>query len=188
VADPSAERWVYQVLDAAGSGIVILDRSGSVIFANARAKSLAAAAGVASAEQFLDPTIPRQGFVAERRTLDGTDGFEVVLLSSTDAGTRVEAALARVARLEDALRELSVASHKINNPITALLGRAQMLRGKSHADPLVEKSLHVIDESATRVAELAKEISKLLKDARREPVETPISAERLEPVGSSSGR
>jgi len=97
-----------------------------------------------------------------------------------------EELLARLVRLEAALREMSVVSHKINNPITALLGRAQMLRARAHSEPMVEKSVLVIDESAGRITELAKELSKLLKEARREFPDSAPELEQREPVGAST--
>jgi signal transduction histidine kinase len=97
-----------------------------------------------------------------------------------------EELLARLVRVEAQLREMSVVSHKINNPITALLGRAQMLRSRAHSEPLVEKSVLVIDESAARITELAKELSKLLKEARRDFPDSAPALDAHEPVGAST--
>lgn len=80
-------------------------------------------------------------------------------------------ALQKIERLEEALRVLSVISHKINNPLTALLGRAQILKAKAQGDPNFEKAASVIEESASRIADLARELSRTLKDARQDSVD-----------------
>jgi nitrogen-specific signal transduction histidine kinase len=56
-------------------------------------------------------------------------------------------------------------SHAINNPVTALLGRAQMLSARNHDDPHVAKTAVVLEESASRVADLARSLSALLRKA-----------------------
>jgi signal transduction histidine kinase len=69
------------------------------------------------------------------------------------------------------LRTLSVLSHKINNPLTALLGRAQLLASRAGADPHVTKSTSVIEESALRIAELIRELAIVVKEGRQEAVD-----------------
>jgi len=82
--------------------------------------------------------------------------------------------LERIQELEETIRLLSVISHEINNPLTALLGRAQILRSKVHGDPRAEKAAQVVEESASRLVDLAKEMSRILKDARaRDGAATP---------------
>lgn len=68
----------------------------------------------------------------------------------------------------EVLRELGVLIHKINNPLTALLGRAQILRARAQSDPQVLKAAQVIEESAMRIAEISREMSHLLRNAAPE--------------------
>ncbi len=69
----------------------------------------------------------------------------------------------RLERLEEAIRLLRVISHEINNPLTALLGRAQLLRSKVQGDPRAEKAAQVVEESASRLVDLARDMSGVLK-------------------------
>ena len=85
--------------------------------------------------------------------------------------------LERVERLEKAIRTLSVISHRINNPLTALLGRAQILRARVEADPQMEKAAQVIEESATRIAELGRELSKVLRESRLDIADEVLASE-----------
>lgn len=83
----------------------------------------------------------------------------------------------RLLRLEETLRVLSVISHKINNPLTALLGRAQILKAKAQGDPNFEKPATVIEESASRIADLARELSRVLKEARQDSLDQLLEAD-----------
>jgi signal transduction histidine kinase len=70
-------------------------------------------------------------------------------------------------------------SHKINNPLTSLLGRAQLLRQRAHGDPYVERAAEVIEECSRRIVDHLREISALVKeqrsDGRRTVARTPRS-------------
>jgi signal transduction histidine kinase len=74
----------------------------------------------------------------------------------------------RIEKLNEVLRTLSVLAHKINNPLTALLGRAQLLRTYPNVDPKIQKTVSVIDESATRIADLVKELAGVVKKGKQE--------------------
>ena len=63
---------------------------------------------------------------------------------------------------------LAALSHKINNPMTSLIGRVQLLRQKSHDDPYVNRAAEVIEESSMRVAEYLREMAALVKQRRAE--------------------
>jgi signal transduction histidine kinase len=111
-----------------------------------------------------------------RRALGGggSDG-EVVLIHDVTARRAAAEAEARVERLHEVLKTLGVLSHKINNPLTALLGRAQLLRARADADPAVAKSAEVVEESARRVADLIRELATVAKEARADAVERVLS-------------
>ncbi len=111
-----------------------------------------------------------------RRALgeNGCEG-EVVLIHDVTQRRAAEEAEARVERLHEVLRTLGALSHKINNPLTALLGRAQLLRARADADPALAKSAEVVEESARRVADLIREIATVAKEARADAVERVLS-------------
>ena len=65
--------------------------------------------------------------------------------------------------------ELLVLCHKINNPLTSVLGRAQIMQLKLAGDsesPFV-KPIRVVEESAKRVAALVRELANLLCVGRK---------------------
>jgi len=61
---------------------------------------------------------------------------------------------------------LSDLAHRINNPLTSLLGRAQILGLKKGIDPQVDKAAHVIEESARRIAAYVRELADIVRDGR----------------------
>jgi len=83
----------------------------------------------------------------------------------------------RLEKRSEVLKTLSVLSHKINNPLTALLGRAQLVRGYPDADPRVKKAVSVIEESATRIAELVRELAGVVKQGKQEAMAELLSME-----------
>jgi len=65
--------------------------------------------------------------------------------------------------------ELLVLCHKINNPLTSILGRAQIMQIKLGADtesPFV-KPIRVVEESSQRIAALVVEMANLLCVGRK---------------------
>jgi signal transduction histidine kinase len=66
-------------------------------------------------------------------------------------------------RVWDQLADLS---HKINNPLTSLLGRAQLLRQRENTDPYVVRAAEVIEECSRRIADHLREMSSLVKAHR----------------------
>jgi signal transduction histidine kinase len=62
--------------------------------------------------------------------------------------------------------QLADLSHKINNPLTSLLGRAQLLRQRGNSDPYVARAAEVIEECSRRIANHLREISSLVKEHR----------------------
>ena len=56
--------------------------------------------------------------------------------------------------------------HNINNPLTAIMGRSQILQLKQDKDPQVIKVVQVIEESAKRVAGYVRELSELIHRGR----------------------
>ncbi len=177
-------RWIG-VLEALDSGVIVLGPDGAVQFANRAAILLTGGpAAFAGSVRAGAAEVEHPGRDGERRLLrvgrsgiDGVPGGQVLMVSDVTERRRHTEALGRVEKLDETLRVLSVISHKINNPLTALLGRAQILKSKIHTDPHVEKAAHVIEESASRIAELARELSRVLKESRQDTVDQLLAAE-----------
>ncbi len=72
-------------------------------------------------------------------------------------------------RLNQLFAELSRLCHKINNPLTSVLGRAQIMQLKMKNDPdlAMAKPVQVIEQSAKRVAVLVQELGNLVGTGRR---------------------
>ena len=76
-------------------------------------------------------------------------------------------------QLKQLFDEMLVLCHKINNPLTSVLGRAQIMQLKLHGDaasPLA-KPVQVVEESAKRVAGLVQELANALCVGRKVFVE-----------------
>ena len=109
---------------------------------------------------------PRMLHVA-RRALSSEPEAEVVLLreSDTESGDLDAECLARVS---SALVTLADLAHKINNPLTSLLGRAQILKLKLDTDPALRKAADVVEESARRIADHVRELAGVVRDTRKD--------------------
>jgi len=77
--------------------------------------------------------------------------------------------------LGELLSNLARLCHKINNPLTSVMGRAQMMQMKMQKqgdeNGAAKKSVAVIEESAKRVAGLVQEMANLVCQGRKEFVE-----------------
>jgi signal transduction histidine kinase len=189
LADAEAARKELDgVLAALDAGILVLGPDGTVRHANPAGLRLAAGGteGADRASAAILDRVPRGAdaevrvagesgdgrlLMVARRDLAGGAGSEVVLLSDITQRSREIEERHRMEKLSEILRTLSILSHKINNPLTALLGRAQMLRAMAGTDPKVLKSAAVIEESAGRIAELIRELAGVVKEGRQEAVE-----------------
>ncbi len=190
-ACPDRAEWLESVLVSLGVGVIALQPSGTIRYVNDAAvrlldglsiepEELVARIAPGSSQEIARTTADgaRTTCVVERRGLSSAHDGEVMILKSPSETSRDAGTADRLQRLEQALRVLSVISHEINNPLTALLGRSQLLRTRVTGDALVEKSAQVVDESASRLAELARELSRVLKESREESVDEILAAER----------
>lgn len=66
----------------------------------------------------------------------------------------------------EVFRALGKICHEINNPLTALMGRTQLLRMKAGTDPGALKASEVIEASAQRVADEIRELALLVRRSR----------------------
>lgn len=175
------------VLAAVDAGIVLVDTDGTIAERNGAAKAILGAEG--SPGRFLPApfaSVPRGGgdeieyaspagttrtLMVARRGLGATgqDG-DVWLFHDVTSRDAAREERHRLEKFEEVLNALGVLSHKINNPLTALLGRAQLLRARKSDDPHVTKAAEVIEESASRIATLIRELAAVVKEGRQEAV------------------
>ena len=174
------------VLSALPSGVVILQADGTFLTANAASRRLSEplsdtdfatliARGVApegEAEIHLGLAGRAQRtLLVSRRALPGDPGSEVVLITDVTQRNRAVEERVRIEKLAEVLRTLSVLSHKINNPLTALLGRAQILQARKFQDEGVTKAAAVIEDASIRIADLIRELAQVVKDGRQDAVD-----------------
>jgi signal transduction histidine kinase len=181
------------VLAALGSGVMILGANGEMLKANAAARALIGGEDEAVLAKLIADGVPRRGeaeidlpgrdgsrrtLVVSRRPLAPELGGEVALVTDVTQRARDLEERVRLEKLAEVLRTLSVLSHKINNPLTALLGRAQILQAHRSADPSIAKAAAVIEESSLRIAELIRELARVVKEGRHEALDDLLDMDR----------
>jgi two-component system sensor histidine kinase PilS (NtrC family) len=190
------------VLAALQTGVLIVSADGVIRKANEAAVAMLSGNGAPTCEgsrlpSFLDEAphaaesevvVRRESggttvLLVARRSLGGPDADEVVTVSDVTRRYAEIEERHRLERFADLLRTLGVLSHKINNPLTSLLGRAQILRSRSETDPSVVKAAQVIEESAIRIADLIRELARVVKEGRQEAVDRVLEMEH----GGESG-
>ena len=120
----------------------------------------------------------RQALAQLERNLNRTEGLSHELqeqlahaAGQLEVATTVESDTIDIALLGDLLGSISRLCHKINNPLTSIMGRAQMMQmrvANSGVDDKTSKSVQVIEESAKRVAGLVQELANLISHGRKE--------------------
>lgn len=187
--EEQSRRRLDDVLSTLDAGIIVVGKDGRVRNANRAAAELT---GVPP-EELLDHPVqaflgdvergsdgevsgPEGGagsqvVVVARRDLSSDPGGEVVLLSDVTERDREIQERHRLERFAELLKTLGVLSHKINNPLTSLMGRAQILRMRQQTDPNVLKAAEVIEESAKRIAEYIRELAVVVKEGKEEALE-----------------
>ncbi|HKQ63117.1 MAG TPA: histidine kinase dimerization/phospho-acceptor domain-containing protein, partial [Candidatus Polarisedimenticolaceae bacterium] len=120
-----------------------------------------------------------------RREMASEPGAEVLLLHDVTARDRATEERHRLDKLAEVMRTLAVLNHKINNPLTALMGRAQLLQLRKGDDPHVSKAAEVIEESAKRITAYLRELSKVVQEGREEALVRVMSM--ATPPGGNEG-
>lgn len=181
-----ANKRLDGVLAALSSGVMILDASSGLVKANAAARDLAGAEDDAALARLILHGVPREGdaeidlktkrgerrvLLAARRPMAGDHGSEVVLVTDVTQRNRAVEERVRLEKLAEVLKTLSVLSHKINNPLTALLGRAQILQAQKSSDPTVAKAAAVIEEASLRIADLIRELAQVVREGRQDAID-----------------
>ncbi len=174
------------VLSALSSAVMIVDAGGACVTANAAARALAEDGGDEALSQLIENGVPRDGeaeidlpvegggrrtFLVTRRAMPGEPGDEVVLVTDVTSRNHAVEERVRLEKLAEVLKTLAVLSHKINNPLTALLGRAQILQAQKIDNPSVAKAASVIEESSLRIADLIRELTRIVKEGRQDAID-----------------
>jgi signal transduction histidine kinase len=187
-ASDEAARRLDGVLQALDSGIMILSADGSVAKANRAALELTGERELEGpfAERIAggvppmgdgEVTVPGSDggrpkvLLVSRRRVGDEDGDEVVLLHDVTERDRVVAERHENEKMAALLRAVGVLAHKINNPLTALLGRTQILRMSGIDEPRTAKAAEVIEESGRRIADLIRELAAVVKTGDLEHLE-----------------
>ncbi len=76
----------------------------------------------------------------------------------------------RAVRMEQALKAVRVMTHRINNPLTTILGRAQMLRNQLPPESEAIRGVSVIEESASRIADLVKGLAEAARSGEEQSI------------------
>jgi PAS domain S-box-containing protein len=182
-------RRLDDVLAALGAGVMVVGSDGTIRNANRAAAELTGVSAENLVGQKAQPFLGnvergadgevgerkrkdgRQVVLVARRDLRGEPGAEVVLLSDVTAHNRRIEERNRIERFAELMLTLSALSHKINNPLTSLMGRAQILRMKQGTDPDVQKATEVIEESSRRIAEYIRELALVVKEGKEEALQ-----------------
>lgn len=184
-----ARRRLDDVLAALDAGVLVVGSDGRIHNTNRAASELTgvpadqlvgseAARFLGDVERGSDGEVTERGpgdgertVLVARRNLNGDTGSEVVLLSDVTQRDREVEERHRLERFAELLRTLSVLSHKINNPLTSLMGRAQLLKMKKGIDPSVDKAAEVIEDSAKRIATYIRELALVVKEGREKALQ-----------------
>lgn len=185
----SARQQLDGVLEVLDSAILIVDREGCIKKANRAACDLAGqspatlagqAAGrfVGHVEADGDGEVVLEAggdhprvLLVSRRGLGGEHGEEVVLLHDITERDRAVAEQHRSDKMDELFRAVRVLAHKINNPLTALVGRSQLLRMARPDDPELLKAVDIIEEASNRIAGLIRTLAAVAKAGSGEGLE-----------------
>jgi signal transduction histidine kinase len=197
----SANARLDGILASLAAGIVIVGADERVLQANRAALALLGEAGrpgqrapefvlrgaVGTQQELAAGTdAQRRVLVVARHAID--DGTTVVLLGDVTAQMEQLEERHRIEKLAEVLRTLSVLSHKINNPLTALLGRAQLLGAHRDLPPDTARAVEVIASSSLRIADLIRELATVVKEGRQEAVDQLLDMGSLASPPAESGR
>jgi len=89
-------------------------------------------------------------------------------VQETTDGNLSDARRRELEELGEFMNEISQIAHAINNPLTSLMGRAQLLTIRKDLDPKVTKAAQVIEASAQRIAAHVRELAHAVRTRREE--------------------
>lgn len=177
-ADETTQR-LDSVLEAIDTAIVILGADGTVLSANRAAADLTGESSLEGLDgtRLTGDVAPmgdgeihwrcrdgsRRVLLVSRRVVCRGTGDEVLVLHDVTERDRAVAERHRNDKMAELLRAVGVLAHKINNPLTALLGRAQILRMGPSDEARTVKAAKVIEESGKRIAALIHELAVVVR-------------------------
>ncbi len=188
----SSRHRLNGVIESLAAGIVILDGDGRVLDANETAQRLLGQGfDSLKGSRILDRlgTVEPGGEgdvvidsgeahpqvrLVSRRRLEEPAGGEVILIH--DITERERKAQKRIYRekMDALLQTIKMLTHQINNPLTSILGRAQILKLKGKNDPAVLKAAGIVEDSAKRISGLISDLTDLAAGEEREELESLI--------------
>ena len=188
------------VLAALSSGIMILGADGLCVAANEAARRLVGAKDDTALARLIVHGVPRESegeidlpieggarrtLLVARRAMPADPGLDVVLVTDVTQRNRAVEERVRLEKLAEVLKALCVLSHKINNPLTALLGRAQILQARKFDDPSVAKAAAVIEDASVRIADLIRELAQVVKEGRQDAVDELLDMKTAAPAAGN---
>ena len=183
---------LHGVMSAMAAGVAVVGRDGKIISVNHAMADLigrdpdgltgeAPGSWVgkvqAGGDGEVQMRIPDQGLrtrLVSRRNLEGAAGGEVIMINDITERDRIVQERHYKEKMHGLMQTIGMLTHQINNPLTSLLGRAQILRMKSEGNEDILKAASVIEESARRIAGLIQDLSELARAGDREELEDMI--------------
>lgn len=180
------------VLESLAAGIVILDADGLVQSANEAAQRfIGKTMNDLEGQPFVAWTgdVPPDGEgdlvlnpgcgdsqvrLVSRRQLRESVGGEVILIHDITERDRKIQEKNYQEKIDALLKTVGMLTHQINNPLTSILGRAQILRLKGKDNPDVLKAARIVEDSAKRISGLISDLAGLAQVGDREELEIMI--------------
>jgi PAS domain-containing protein len=180
------------VIESLAAGIVILDAAGLVLGANEAAqkfigKEIDEIQGMPF-EDWTGKIAPdgegdvimdagsgeTQVRLVSRRQLPESVGGEVILIHDITERERKMQEKHYLEKMDALLETVGMLTHQINNPLTSILGRAQILRLKGKDNPDVLKAATIVENSARRISDLISNLAGLAKGGDHKELENLI--------------
>jgi len=177
------------VIESLAAGIVILDADGLVLGANEAAqkfigKQIDEIQGMPF-EDWTGKIAPdgegdvimdtgsgeTQVRLVSRRQLPESVGGEVILIHDITERERKMQEKYYIEKTDALLETIGMLTHQINNPLTSILGRAQILRLKGKDNPDVLKAATIVENSARRISDLISHLTGLAKGGDHKELE-----------------
>jgi two-component system NtrC family sensor kinase len=187
------------IVEAMPQGVLLLDDRWRVVQANRAAHEMLAACGLGQCVELgpalerlaLAPLIARVGngtaALAEGEVrpqgdhhwsvtvsrLPGDDPGLVLVLSDVTDRRRMEQQLAQAEKMSSLGQLISGVAHELNNPLAAIVGYAQLIRGGEECDEKLRARLELLGREAERCRKIVHNLLSFVR--RREPERKPLA-------------